>query len=485
MPEGDRGHASGRWLRRSTASVVVLVLLAAAVSYQLDLGTRWFGTDHPSPVTEPAQVLPPAGLTLPRAHRAAVVASTTPEGVVDGGAVRRAVASLVASPKLGPHVVVQVAQLSNGAVVYRHGTGQVTPASTMKLLTTTAAMEALGADHRFTTSVVATPASKRIVLVGGGDPLLVQSPADDEGYPARADLDTLARSTAKSLKALGRSKVKLGYDTTLFTGAGVNPHWEPSYIPDDVVSPITPLWVDEGRVRPGLAYRSRTPAITAATLFAQDLSRRGITVVGPPTSMKAPGHKAGGRPIAKVRSAPLAEVVQHILEVSDNEGAEVLSRQVAVAEGRPASSAGGAAAVRAVLRRLGISTAGERIYDGSGLSRGDRLDPDTLLSVIRTASGARHAELRSVVANLPVAGFTGSLASRFDTGSTFGLGTVRAKTGTLTGVHGLAGTVTSKDGAVMAFVAIADKVRPINTLTARTRIDELAAALGACACARR
>jgi D-alanyl-D-alanine carboxypeptidase/D-alanyl-D-alanine-endopeptidase (penicillin-binding protein 4) len=61
---------------------------------------------------------------------------------------------------------------------------------------------------------------------------------------------------------------------------------------------------------------------------------------------------------------------------------------------------------------------------------------------------------------------------------------VRAKTGTLTGVHGLAGTVTSVDGAVMRFVAITDRVRAPDQLAARIRIDEVAAALAGCTCAR-
>ena len=84
-----------------------------------------------------------------------------------------------------------------------------------------------------------------------------------------------------------------------------------------------------------------------------------------------------------------------------------------------------------------------------------------------------------------MAGFTGSLRNRFATASVLGRGTVRAKTGTLTGVHGLTGIVTSPDGAVMSFVAIADKVKPVNTLFALSRIDAMAAALGACACAAR
>ena len=51
-------------------------------------------------------------------------------------------------------------------------------------------------------------------------------------------------------------------------------------------------------------------------------------------------------------------------------------------------------------------------------------------------------------------------------------------------MHGLAGTATSADGAVMGFVAIADRVKPVNTLDARVRIDRLAGALGGCRCAR-
>ena len=492
MPEGDAGQVAepartrrrkGRWLRRIAAALVVLVLAAAGASYRFDLGTR-LGLHRPDPVTEPAQVLPPAGLTLPSARAAAEVAGTTPDRPVDGAAVRRAVARLVAARKLGPHVRVEVARLSDGQVVYRHGTGTVTPASTMKLLTAVAALESLGPDHRFRTSVVATPQSPRIVLVGGGDPLLARTPPQDDGYPVRADLDTLAARTAKALKAIGRHRVRLGYDTSLFSGPSVNPRWEPSYVPDDVISPISPLWVDEGRDTAGLGHRSKESAVTAAELFAKALRKRGVTVTGEPTTAVAPPESTGGQVIAEVRGAPLAQVVQHVLEVSDNEGAEVLARQVAVAQGEPASFSGAARAVRAVLGTLGVSTAGARILDGSGLSRQDRLAPATLLSVIVAASSPRHPELRAAVTDLPVAGFTGSLASRFDTGDPDGRGRVRAKTGTLTGVHALAGTVTSRDGAVLGFVAVADRVNRANTLDARQDIDELAAALAGCTCAR-
>jgi D-alanyl-D-alanine carboxypeptidase/D-alanyl-D-alanine-endopeptidase (penicillin-binding protein 4) len=461
------------------------VVLAVGAAWQLDLTDRWLADDPPSPVTEPAEVPLPAGLSLPAARPAAAVASPVAGRPVDRAAVRRAVEPLLRMRRLGRHVVVHVARASGGPVVYRRGQGVVTPASTMKLLTTVAVLQALGPEHRFATTVVQRRRSGRVVLVGGGDPLLTRSPLRDGSHPARADLDSLAAATARRLASAGRTRVRLGYDTTLFSGPAVNPRWEPSYVPDDVVSPISSLWVDEGRETSGSSDRADSPALEAAQSFARSLRRRGIEVVGAPRAGTAPSRSSGGRVVARVHGAALAQVVQHVLEVSDNEGAEVLARQVAVAEGRPASFTGAAAAVRSVLRGIGVTTTGAVIRDGSGLSRQNRLRPATLLSVLRQASSQGRPGLRSAVVDLPVAGFTGSLASRFDTGSPAGRGRVRAKTGTLTGVHGLAGTVTSADGAVMRFVAIADRVRPPDQLTARTRIDEVAAALAACTCARR
>jgi len=473
-----------RWLRRAAVALLVLVVLAGGAAWQLDLADRWSADDPPSPITEPARVPPPAGLRLPAARPAAQVAAPSAGRAVDRAAVRRAVEPLLRMRKLGRHVVVQVARASGGPVVYRHGSGLVTPASTMKLLTTTAALQALGPEHRFATTVVLPRGRGRVVLVGGGDPLLTSAPPTDSSLPERADLDTLAAATARRLKAAGRTRVRLGYDTTLFSGPAVNPRWEPSYVPDDVVNPVSPLWVDEGRENSDFSDRPESPPREAAQSFASSLRRFGIDVVGAPRPAVAPSRAAGGRVLAEVRSAPLAQVVQHVLEVSDNEGAEVLARQVAVADGRPASFTGAAQAVRSVLRTVGVSTAGAVIRDGSGLSRQNRLRPETLLSVLRQASSDGRPRLRSAVADLPVAGFTGSLASRFATGSPAGRGRVRAKTGTLTGVHGLAGTVTSVDGAVLRFVAIADRVRAPDQLAARVRIDEVAGALAGCNCAR-
>jgi D-alanyl-D-alanine carboxypeptidase/D-alanyl-D-alanine-endopeptidase (penicillin-binding protein 4) len=462
-----------------TSGLVVVVLLLAGAAYQFDLGPRWFGFDYPSPVTEPAEVAPPPGLELPGAAPVGAVAEGTEPPSADPDAVRRAVARLARSKKLGRDVAVAVMQLSDGQVVHRLGPHRITPASTMKLLTSTAALQRLGDDHRFRTTVVTGDGPGRIVLVGGGDPLLARRPMPlDEAYPARADVQTLARATARALHDIGRTRVRIGYDATLFEGPSVSPDWEASYVPDNVVSPISALWVDEGREPDG--FVSDDPALAAAQEFARALKSRHITVTGQPKPRTA---TEGATELAAVESAPLDQVVQHVLEVSDNEGAEVLARQVAVAAGVPASFQGAAGAVAATLKEVGIPTGQDTILDGSGLSRDDLLRPETLLRVIETAAGSDHEQLRPVLSSLPVAGFTGSLASRFDTADPAGLGAVRAKTGTLTGVRALAGTVTTTDGVVLGFVVAADRVRLLNTLDARAILEEMAAALAACTCA--
>ncbi|HEX6249103.1 MAG TPA: D-alanyl-D-alanine carboxypeptidase/D-alanyl-D-alanine-endopeptidase [Nocardioidaceae bacterium] len=482
MARGDVRHSavpSGRRMRRWGSGVVLLVLVLAVASYAFDLGPRVLGWEQPSPVTEPAEVAPPPGLTLPTASPADEVAATSEEQAADPASVRRAVARLMRDSDLGPRVSVAVGQLGDGTTVFEAGPATVTPASTMKMLTTAAALATLGPDHRFRTTVVAGAGPREVVLVGGGDPLLARRPAGD-AYPARADVVTLARSTARSLKDLGRTRVRLGYDTSLFSGPAVSPGWPASYVTEDVVSRISPLWVDEGREREGLVPRADDPALAAATEFASALRRQGIAVRGAPRPATAAPEAAA---YAEVAGAPLSQVAQWVLEMSDNEAAEVLLRHVAIAEGRPASFAGGSAAVGDVLARLGVDTAGARIVDGSGLSRKNRLSAGTLLGVVGVAAADAHPELRTVVTGLPVAGFTGSLSQRFENGSAEGLGRVRAKTGTLTGVHGLAGVVTARDGTVMSFVAIADRVKVEDTLDARERLDQLAAALAGCRCA--
>ena len=476
----EQRHAEPAGSRRRLLSwlpevLVLLVVLAAFGNVQYDLGHRWLGLDRTDPHTHPAQVLPPLGLDLTTGTPAPPLAAALEPGTADPTKVRAALARLLADQRLGKHVDVLVTDLTSGRVLFRHGSGAVVPASTTKLLTSLAALQSLGPMTRFSTKVVAV--GNRLTLVGGGDPFLASGPAAAKGrYPGRADAFTLARRTATALAAQGITQVRLNYDASLFTGPAVNPLWPANYLPDSVVPPISALWVDEGEVD----HRYVTdPAGVAGRSFARSLARAGIKVVGPVRAGQAP---AAAVPVAETRSAPLGEIVQHTLSVSDNNAAEVLARQVALKVGDDPSFSGGAAAVFKVLRELGVDVAGSRIFDGSGLSRKNRLTPTTLLDVLRTAASPEHPTLREVITGLPVAGYTGSLQDRFDEAPAAARGRVLAKTGTLTGVHGLAGVAADLDGDLLGFVMIADRVTGPNTLPARHDIDLMAAALGVCHC---
>jgi serine-type D-Ala-D-Ala carboxypeptidase/endopeptidase (penicillin-binding protein 4) len=437
---------------------LVLAILAAAGL------VLWLDPPAPAPEGEPAAVPPPPGLSVPALDAPGPIAEPA-TGVPDPAKVRRALAPLLRDADLGPHVLATVAGL-DGTLLYSSGTGAATPASTVKLLTATAALEVLGPAHTFTTTVV-DAGPRRVVLVGGGDPLL-----------APKDLDRLARDTATALAGAGRTTVRVDYDTGLFRGPEASPHWPADYLPDGVVAPITALWVDEGRPESGLG-RVEDPAAAAAAAYAEALARAGVAVRGPHHESTAP---AGATVLARATSKPLAEIVEHTLETSDNEAAEVLARHVGLATSGDGSFAGGAHAVLGVLDGLGVPVQGATMYDGSGLSREDRLDPDTLTAVLELAASPEQPDLRAVLTGLPVAGFSGSLTARFAERDDTGRGLVRAKTGTLSGVSGLAGVVTDREGRPMVFALLADRIDLVDTLDARAALDAATSALAGCRC---
>jgi D-alanyl-D-alanine carboxypeptidase/D-alanyl-D-alanine-endopeptidase (penicillin-binding protein 4) len=230
----------------------------------------------------------------------------------------------------------------------------------------------------------------------------------------------------------------------------------------------------------GRKARLADPALDAGRRFAGLLQARGIRVVGPVVRAAAP---AGATPLARVDSAPVEELVEEMLTDSDNTVAEALARLVAARAGRPATFADAGAAVLEAVRRLGIPTAGVRLVGGSGLGAANAVPAHTLTSLLVLAASPGHPELRAILPALPVAGASGTLADRFAAPrERAGRGVVRAKTGTLTGVSTLAGTLVDADGRLIAFAVMADRVPPAGTLAARRALDAVAVTLAGCGC---
>ncbi len=400
---------------------------------------------------------------------------------------------LLDDPALGGGRAGAVVDVATGKRLYGKGADAArTPASTTKIATAVAALTAAGPDHRIATRAVLEPGTEEVVLVGGGDPTLTAR----KDAAGNASLRALADDTARALKSRGTAKgekdgkgekdakggkgaevaeVTLSYDTSLYAGTAVHPIGADN----TNLARVTALMADEGRLddsSSGPADRSTDPAGDAARKFADLLHERGIKTTVPGTSKAS----ARAKTLATVKSPPLSALVERMLTSSDNDIAEALARQTALAAGEPASFKGGGAATREQLKKLGLPLKGAKFADGSGLDRADKLTADLLTALLAKAADPDRPELRPVLTGLPVAGFTGTLSKRYE--GRPGTGLVRAKTGTLTGVHTLAGTVVDTDGRLLAFAFLTESEPPANPATAQQTLDDLASKLATCGC---
>ncbi len=367
-----------------------------------------------------------------------------------------------------------VVDIGSGKLLYDRGAGTpLIPASTNKLLTSAAVLSLLGPEHRFTTRVVqAKPGS--VVLVGGGDPYLAARTARSQ-YPERASVADLAVSTAKALKSKKQRKVAVGYDASLFSGPAWNPVWPAGYA--DQVTATSALWVNEGRLAGSPGPRVSDPAGQAARVFVSALRGQGITV----SAVKPAKAAKGAAQLAAVRSMPVERVVEQLLLVSDNDAAEVMFRQAAVAARRPGSITAAQRTVHEQLTKLGVWRKGLATSDGSGLARQTKVPATTMVKLLRLAAQAKHPELRALITGLPVAGVEGSLRSKYSDDDTLAArGLVRGKTGTLNKVHSLAGFVRTTDGEMFVYAFLVNDAQ--SDFGAKVWLDKVSAALGGCGC---
>lgn len=329
------------------------------------------------------------------------------------------------------------------------------PASTMKLLTTTTALAQLGPDTTLKTEIRtgAPPADGAVgdmFMVGGGDPLL--STADfavDAGYLGQPRPSTSMEALADKVAATGVRRIgRILGDESRYDAARLVPSWNPSYIAEFEITPLSALVVNKAFASAKPPAVAVSPPSHAASVLAALLRARGLTV-GATGAGTAP---AGAVLLTSIESAPLRDVVAEILQNSDNMGAEMLLKELGARPGTPGTTAAGLGAVAAHLRQVqGVNSAEVTPVDGSGLDRTDRLTCAVLQRVL-THSG----DSGPLAQALPVAGRNGTLLRRFI--GTSAAGKVRAKTGSLDGVAALAGFATARDGRTLTFSLLSNEL---------------------------
>jgi D-alanyl-D-alanine carboxypeptidase/D-alanyl-D-alanine-endopeptidase (penicillin-binding protein 4) len=354
-------------------------------------------------------------------------------------------------------------------------------ASTQKLFVAVSALTTLGPDSTFTTKVVAPAAPadgavERLWLVGSGDPVLAT--ADFNAFLQtqprwRGSVTTSLETLADAIVAQGVRSIPGGIagDDSRYDDQRYAPSWRDSYRTAGEIGPMGALTVNQGFSAWSAGSRTPVddPALQAASRLAALLRARGVNV-GTSSHATAP---AGTVEVAGVSSPPLRDIVASMLRDSDNLTSELLTKELAVHAGTtPGTTAAGIAATVAKLRGLGVPADQPPVHlvDGSGLSRDDRVTCNVLAATLALADQPAH---RALFDGLPVAGAAGTLAGEF-LGTPLA-GSVRAKTGTLDGVSGLAGFVSTGETLRFAFLDNGDYLedrsysmfRPIVPIIAR------------------
>lgn len=414
---------------------------------------------------------------------------------------------ILADPRLADsHAGVVVRDPATDQVLYsRQANARATPASNLKLLTAAAAMDELGPDYRFRTEVrTSAPGSplSDVHLRGTGDPTV-----------RPADYDQLAKQVADSGARVVRLLADDSWFDDVPLGSGWAWDDEPAYYAAPVsaltVAPNDDF--DAGsaivRVTPGaegapagvvldpptsvLRVRNETttgPADSQPTLSVQRLHGSGEVVVsGSVPAGSAPAEEYSSVPdptayatdvfaralrahgvqvtgtgeapaprdsevIAARDSMPLRQLLVPFLKLSNNMHAEALVKAMGRHSGGDGSWDAGLPVLADRLRGLGVDPGRVQQVDGSGLSPMDSVSPAQLALLLDNVR--QRPWFREFDAALPVAGnpdhlVGGTLRSRMI--GTPAEGNVHGKTGSMTGVTSLSGSVTAADGRPLVF----------------------------------
>jgi D-alanyl-D-alanine carboxypeptidase/D-alanyl-D-alanine-endopeptidase (penicillin-binding protein 4) len=241
-------------LTRSTRALLFVAALAlqpfapAVVSAQSPRERRVDAPLQPTVQTPPPQATP-----TPRATPA-VPAPRTLE------VLRARIADVLARPELAPaRFTIKVASLDTGAVLFEEDAGKLMmPASNMKLYTVAAALDRLGPDFRFVTSVYADakPDDKGrikgdLVVYGRGDPSFATRFAGNADY-FKGINELAARVAAAGVKKIDGNLIG---DESYFTGPALGYGWEWDDLQWYYAAPVSALTINDNSfdisVKPG------------------------------------------------------------------------------------------------------------------------------------------------------------------------------------------------------------------------------------------
>jgi D-alanyl-D-alanine carboxypeptidase/D-alanyl-D-alanine-endopeptidase (penicillin-binding protein 4) len=276
-------------------------------------------------------------------------------------------------------------------------------------------------------------------------------------------VDTPASVTSAPLPVVQRAPVSCAFETSLRVEAAVTT--VASAAGDTVDLLRTPLGCTQvvgaipfGSAPDELDAAVPFPSVYAAQALRAALARAGISV-GTSAGATQPDLSLAPAPFDAAvlwsrDSEPLSDVVADIWLPSDNLSAEMLLRELAVANGTtPGTTPAGVAFELSWLKRLGVDTGLLVLVDGSGLSAYDRVTPRALVSVLQHDWDGPLRD--TVLDDLPLAGVRGTLRSQY-TGTLLER-RVFAKSGTMSRAGALAGYLATEHHGAVTFAFLVDE----------------------------
>ena len=333
--------------------------------------------------------------------------------------------SLVQDPLLQrTQLGLMVYDLTADSTLYAFNAKQtMRPASTMKLLTAVTAIDQLGGNYKFRTTlrykgeVRDSVFTGDIYCVGGMDPMF----------------------ESKDMKAFVESVKALGVDTIRGRLVAVNNFKEENLLGEGW------CWDDDNPQLAALLVDRKNEFMPR---FVQGLRDAGIVVEAPCSSDVVPRDAL----TLSVCSHSIKEILEPMLKESDNLYAESMFFQIAAKMGpRPAKAAHARQLIKTTLGKAGVENIPYKIADGSGLSLYNYVTPELMVKLLVYAY-RKSDIIYHLYSALPIASEDGTLKKRMLKSPASGR--VRAKTGTLTGISSLAGYCPTSEGHMLAFCII-------------------------------
>lgn len=418
--------------------------------------------------------------------------------------------ALAAKDLKGATVAFVVWDMATGQALYEQNIDRLmTPASNMKVVTAAAAMLRLGTEHQFTTAFHAggwdasSGTASALYVSGNGDPTFSGEFFDSNAAAADALAALLKR------RGLNRLTGDIILDARAFSGPDYPEGWskeDPGYCYGMKVGALSiaenclnitasgsgksggaaTLTLDppvhsslivnnvkivskgksgikvsqngkgvitvSGQVRAGTSASREYPVPHPDMLFGAALAgamqRAGVGFQGRLVRASEWNGSAAQWPqIAAAGSPQLMHILGVMLKHSDNFVAEMMCRALGAAEGYGGTTTGGAKAITRAVMEAGFASPGTiTVYDGSGLSRNNRITPRVLMQLYRAFYNSYMGP--GLMAALAEPGQPGTMKKRL----TGAAGRIKAKTGALRGVCSLSGYFTRSNGSTGAFV---------------------------------